>query len=185
VTHEKGEQSKLGRGQRKLPTGTGGEPVFFIDEQPLDLQDLRDRASPAQDSPHARHQLERKRLHQVIVGAQLESGDPVGNGAAGCEKNDRQLTLLPEQRCQLKAVAARQQQIKDRQIGRDSEHVYRRRRTQRTPTVLGYGSAIGHGPEQRPGPPTVVHLDRPATSRLGSMDFCLGRAKCLLVSGSS
>ena len=95
VTHEKCEQSKLGRGQRELPTGAGGEPVFFIDEQPLDLQDLRDRASPAQHSPHARHQLlERKRLHQVIVGAQFESGDPVGHGVAGGEEDDRQLMLL-------------------------------------------------------------------------------------------
>ena len=90
VAHEKREQSKLGRGQRELPTGADREPVFLIDEQAADLQHLRDRAAPAQDSAHARHQfLERKRLDQVIVGAEFESGDPIGHGVAGGEEDDR------------------------------------------------------------------------------------------------
>jgi hypothetical protein len=44
VTDEKCEQSKLGRGQCELSTGAGGKPVFLIDEQTPDLQDLGDRA---------------------------------------------------------------------------------------------------------------------------------------------
>ena len=51
VTHKKREQSKLGRGQRELPTAPGGEGVFFIDEQRPDLQHLRDRASPGHCCP--------------------------------------------------------------------------------------------------------------------------------------
>jgi len=98
--------------------------VFFIDEQPLDLQDLRDRASPSQHSPHARHELlERKRLHRVIVGAQFESRDAVGHGVSGGEKDDRQLVPLPKQPRQLKAVPAGQEHAEDRQIGRGGQNV--------------------------------------------------------------
>jgi hypothetical protein len=54
VTHEKCEQSKLSSGQRHLGTATGGESVLFVDEQPLDLEDLRDRASPTEKAVAAR-----------------------------------------------------------------------------------------------------------------------------------
>ena len=57
------------------------------------------------------------------MGAELESGNPVGYGVAGCEKNDRQTVVLPKQPRQLKTAAARQQHIEDRKIGRDGEHV--------------------------------------------------------------
>ena len=60
MPYQKGEQSKLGRGQRELPPGTRGEAVFLIDEQPLDLQNLR---LPARDTTRLRRSTRRLPLN--------------------------------------------------------------------------------------------------------------------------
>ncbi len=89
MAHEIGEQPKLGRGQGYLAAGARGEAVLLVDEHPLDLEHLRNRAPAPQDSAHARHQLlEREGLDEVVIGSEFQSGDAVGHGVAGCEEDD-------------------------------------------------------------------------------------------------
>ena len=90
----------------------------------LHLEHLRDRAAAAQNRPHASHQLlERERLHQVVVSAELETGDAIGHGVTGGEEDDRQLAVLPDRSREIEAVAAREEHVEDRQIGSGGEDV--------------------------------------------------------------
>lgn len=100
--------------------------MLLIDEELAKFQDLRDRPAAAQDCSHPRQQfLDRERLDEVIVRAELESGNPVRDRVTRGQEDDRKLVLLAQGLGQRKAAAAREQDVEDRQVGGGGEYLGR------------------------------------------------------------
>ena len=75
------------------------------------------RGGTAQDGPNARHQFPRvERFGYVVVGADVQAQEFVSVGAAGCQHDDRDARLGPEQPADVSAVELGQQQIEDDQV---------------------------------------------------------------------
>ena len=74
----------------------------------------------AQHRADARDHLgARERLDDVVVGAQLEADDLVGLGAARGDHHDRRVALAAQRAGHVAAVAVRQRQVEQHQVGVD------------------------------------------------------------------
>ncbi len=94
--------------------------VDFELARPDELGLVRLQASPSQEGLGTRHQLLRvERLGQVIVRADLQPDDLVGDLVAGGQHDDRHLALLPDLLAQGEPVGAGQHDVEDHQVGLD------------------------------------------------------------------
>ena len=72
----------------------------------------------AEHGPDAGDELARaERLDHVVVGAELEAGDPVDLVAAGREDQDRDAGVAADRADDVEAVDARQAEVEDERVG--------------------------------------------------------------------
>ena len=120
VADEERQQPQLGRRQRpgdgrrgwrrRRPRRRARRPASSGAAQP---------AGAAQHGAHPGEQLlEGERLDQVVVGAELEAGEPVVQPVAGGEEDDRDVPRGPQALGQREAVQAGQHDVEHREVGR-------------------------------------------------------------------
>ncbi len=89
---------------------------------------LGDDLHPAQHGPNASDQLTQpERLHEVVVGTELEEDHPIDLRAAGADDDDRHARHRAEPAADLLPVAVRQAEIEQHEIGRRRGQRLRRR----------------------------------------------------------
>jgi hypothetical protein len=129
VGHQHVQQVELAPGQLERLAGERGDPGGRIDVHVAD----RDRGGrgrragrgrgPAQHGADARDQLgHAERLHQVVVGAELESDHTVGLLAAGGQHDDRHLRGRADYPADVAAVGVRQAQVEQDDVGFVAAH---------------------------------------------------------------
>ena len=138
------EQAQLGRGQLERRARSAGQASLLVDDDVAGFDRRAEAACPPQHSTDASEQLfERERLDQVVVGAELETAQPVLDRVARGQEDDRQITggaQLPRQR---EPVAARKQHIEHGKVGGGGEDQVR-------PRVVGEAGDGNPFPSQRP-----------------------------------
>ena len=98
-----GQQIELALGQVDVDAVDAGAAAGDVDLERADRDGLRrerrGRAPAAQQRLHPRHQLgQHERLDQVVVGARLQTGDPVVDRAARRQHADRDVVVHRAQR---------------------------------------------------------------------------------------
>ena len=121
VAQERLEQRELLRGQVDHLAARLGAPRAHVEVDAADVERHRlaaVAAAGAQPGADAREQLlEHERLGDVVVGAEVEPGDRVGDLVARGEHEHRQLLAAGAQRAQdREAVLARQADVEDQQV---------------------------------------------------------------------
>ena len=75
------------------------------------------RVGAAQDRAHAGDQLlGAERLDNVVVGAKLEAGDPIGLVTAGGQDHDRHARVAADRTDHVESVDARQAEVEDERV---------------------------------------------------------------------
>ncbi len=120
VAQEQLEQRVLGAGQLDLARAAA-HPVRARVEREAgepERRVLARRARAAQEGAHAREQLpERERLHEVVVGAEVEAADRVLLRVARGEHEDRRAVAARAQAAaDLEAVEVRHQDVEDDRV---------------------------------------------------------------------
>jgi hypothetical protein len=108
-------------GQRwPVSAACGERPEVEADAPDHELLRRGRALRPAQQGAGASQQLRHgEGLREVVVGAQLEAPDPVGDVAAGGQQQDRQsLPRVPQLTDHVEAGAARQHHVQDQQVRR-------------------------------------------------------------------
>ena len=107
---------------------------------------------PAQQRAHPSQQLVKaERLDQVIVGAGIQPGHPVGHGVLGGQDQDGHIAGRAQAPADAEAVDARQHQIEQHEVGRP---VTRRRQSR-----LAVGAHLDR----------VAFVDQPAAQQVGNL----------------
>ena len=129
------------------------------------------RRGPAQQRPQPREQLlEGERLGQVVVGARVEPGDPVGDGLARGEDEHRQVVPGAAQPpAHLEPVEPRHHDVEDEGVGAVTAG-------DRVQGLLAVGGELDLVPVERQGPaqgvahgPVVVDDEDPHARSLDSL----------------
>ena len=124
VERERVEEPELGRRQLGAGAVDVRLDVARVEPELLDLdlvaaaRFLRARAAAGRRSDTRRKLLHRERLHQVVVGAELERVDPVVLGAARADDDDRRADPLAARLLDhAPAVDAREHQVEHADVG--------------------------------------------------------------------
>jgi hypothetical protein len=119
--HQRLQDAELERSQlQRRPVQAHGDSVR-VQLQPIGHQDRLVGggclATPAEQRPHAGHQLSRReRLHHVVVRPKVQADDPVTLGAARREEQDGDLRDVAQASADLEAVHARQHHIQQHDV---------------------------------------------------------------------
>src|SRR5207244_3497025 len=119
VAHEVFEQGELARGQPDRPAAAGGPAGGRVEREVLEPEGGRGLARlPAEERADARQELvEGKGLRQVVVGAEVETRDLVGDGVASGEEQHRGRHLFVAERLEdRQAVTAGQHHVEDDEV---------------------------------------------------------------------
>src|SRR4051812_1830793 len=121
VAHQVLEQLELAVGELDLPVAAGDLPRVAGQAQVAhDERRAAPRGTAPQQRAHARQELlALERLREVVVGARVESLDPVVQVGAGGQDQDRHVRLRPQAPADLDAVEAGKPEVEDHEVGHE------------------------------------------------------------------
>ena len=122
IARERGEQVELLRRQLELARRRDARGARAVDlercRRAAGPRRAVRRATPARDGADARDQLaQAERLHDVVVGAELEPDDPVGLLAARGDDDDRHVRALAQPPADVEPVDVGQAQVQQHEVG--------------------------------------------------------------------
>ena len=117
--HQGGQDPELDAGQAQLPSASRRKSLAEVKG---DVADHEARTALAAVPPdhrlHARHQLlEREGLGDVVVGSQLQAGDPIAHRRSCTDAYERGVGLGSERLEQLGPIVVRKHQVEEHHVG--------------------------------------------------------------------
>src|SRR6266849_2274275 len=119
VAHQRRQDPELDAGQSERPAVALCCALAQVERDVADRQPRAPVAAmPPDDRLHTRHQLlERERLRDIIVGAELEAGDAIAHRGLGADADQGGVGLRPKLLEELRTIVVWKHQVEEDDIG--------------------------------------------------------------------